>query len=208
MRLATGVDKDTLVLFTSDNGPWFQGSPGRLRGRKGMTWEGGVREPFLARWPGHIPPGKVCTGLASMMDILPTVAALAGAARPDNALDGIDIWPMLSGRKNELDRDVLLYFDDENVQCARLGNWKLHFSRYNNATWSPPPAGGRKNITLAKPELYDLANDPDESYDVAAEHPDVVAKMQGRVVALIPGFPEEVRRAWTDTLSRQSGDTR
>ena len=204
----TGVDNDTLVLFTSDNGPWFQGSPGRLRGRKGMTWEGGVREPFLARWPGHIPPGKVCTGLASMMDILPTVAALAGAARPDNALDGIDIWPMLSGRKNELDRDVLLYFDDENVQCARLGNWKLHFSRYNNATWSPPPAGGRKNITLAKPELYDLANDPDESYDVAAEHPDVVAKMQGRVAALIPGFPEEVRRAWTDTLSRQSGETR
>lgn len=204
----TGVDNDTLVLFTSDNGPWFQGSPGRLRGRKGMTWEGGVREPLLARWPGRIPPGRVCTGLASMMDILPTVAGLTDAPRPKNALDGMDIWPMLSGRKSELDRDVLLYFDDVNVQCARLGKWKLHFSRYNNATWSPPPPGGRKNITLARPELYDLANDPDESYDVAAEHPDIVVKMQGRVGALMPGFPEEIRRAWMDTLSRQSRETR
>ena len=84
-----GLDRNTLVLFSSDNGPWFQGSPGRLRGRKGMTWEGGVRVPMVARWPGRVPAGKRCDGLASPMDVLPTVAKLCGVT-PKNPVDGVD----------------------------------------------------------------------------------------------------------------------
>jgi arylsulfatase len=192
----TGNDANTLVLFTSDNGPWFQGSPGRLRGRKGMTWEGGVREPFLARWPGKIAAGTVCNGIASAMDIVPTVSRLCSAALPAKKLDGIDIWPMLSGKAKELGRDPLLYFDDWNLQCVRWKQWKMHLARYNSVTYSPAPAEGRKNQFLQTPELYDLTSDIDESYDVAPEHPDIVRDLLARVDAAVQTFPDEVRRAY------------
>lgn len=197
-----GLDNNTLVMFSSDNGPWFQGSPGRLRGRKGMTWEGGVREPFIARFPGRIPKARTCTAVTSMMDILPTVGKLCGAALPKNPLDGIDIWPLLTGQKEDLPREALLYFDDVNLQCARLGKYKLHVARYNNVTYSPAPAGGRVNLPLTSPELYDLVADPDESYDIAAEHPDVVRDIQARITKLMPGFPEPIRKAHEDTRRR------
>jgi arylsulfatase A len=93
-----GLENNTLVLFSSDNGPWYQGSPGGLGGRKGMTYEGGVREPLIARLPGRVAKGRVCDGIASTMDLLPTIAKLCGVDLPKAALDGIDIWPMLSGR--------------------------------------------------------------------------------------------------------------
>src|SRR5690242_5932685 len=93
----TGVERDTLVMLSSDNGPWYQGSPGRLRGRKGSTYEGGVREPFLARWPGRIPRGKTTRALASLMDVFPTVTKLAGGKLPAAPLDGVDMWPLLTG---------------------------------------------------------------------------------------------------------------
>ena len=80
-----GMERDTLVMFSSDNGPWYQGSPGKLRGRKNTTYEGGVREPFIARWPGRISGGRVCDGLASMMDVFPTVAKLCGGALSEKA---------------------------------------------------------------------------------------------------------------------------
>ncbi len=200
-----GLDNDTLVLFSSDNGPWYQGSPGRLRGRKGMTWEGGVREPFIARMPGRIPKGRVVSGVASTMDILPTLSRLCGAALPRNPPDGIDIWPMLSGAAGEIEREALLYFDNLYVQCARWGKWKLHVSRYNSVTYSPAPAGGRINFPLAQPELYDLVADPDESYDVAPENPKVVAEIRARIERLMAGFPEPVRNAYTETLGRATG---
>ena len=126
-----GLEDRTLVLFSSDNGPWYQGSPGRLRGRKGSTWEGGVRVPFLARWPGRIPKGRVSNALTSMMDIVPTFLKLAGAPPPPKPLDGVDIWPILSGQREELEREALLYFDNIHLQCARWGRWKLHVARYN-----------------------------------------------------------------------------
>jgi arylsulfatase len=198
-----GVEKNTLVLFSSDNGPWYQGSPGRLRGRKGMTWEGGVREPFLAKLPGRIPAGRVCHGLISLMDVFPTVVRLCGAQAP-NPVDGIDIWPLLSGAKPELERDALLYFDDVNLQCARWGKWKLHVARYNNVTYSPAPAGGRVSYWLPKPELYDVVSDVDESYDVADLHPDVVRQIMERVEAQMAGFPEGIRKAWAEQKARVS----
>jgi len=162
-----------------------------------------LREPFLARWPGRIPAGLVSDGIAGTVDILPTVAALAGAALPAKPVDGIDIWPLLSGRTPQLDREVLLYFDNWNVQCARWKQWKLHFSRYNSDAYNPAPANGRVNLALAAPELYDLQQDPNESYDAAPEHPEIVAQIRSRVDRLIEGFPEEVRKAYADTKTRQ-----
>ena len=197
-----GVENNTIVLLSSDNGPWFQGSPGRLRGRKGMTYEGGMREPCIARYPGKIPKDRVCSGVASTIDILPTLAKLCDAPLPKNPLDGIDIWPMLSGQKNELEREAFLYFDNVNLQCARLGRYKLHMTRYNSLAYSPPPAKGRFNLPLKPPELYDLINDPDESYDIAAEHPDVVKDMQARVERLMATFPEEIQKAHRETMAR------
>jgi len=197
-----GLANDTIVMFSSDNGPWYQGSPGRLRGRKGSTYEGGVREPFLAKWPGHIPKGAVCKGIAGTVDILPTLAGLCDVPAPKNPLDGINIWPLLSGQKQELEREVLLYFDGWNVQCARWRQWKLHFARYNSMAYNPAPPGGRVNLVLPAPELYNLESDPDESYDAAPGNPQVVAHMMSRVEALVSGFPDEVKKAWEATRNR------
>ena len=199
-----GLDGTTLVMFSSDNGPWYQGSPGRLRGRKGMTYEGGVREPFLARFPGRIPKGSLCTGVAGTIDILPTVGKLTRASLPDKPLDGIDIWPLLSGGRKSLEREALLYFDNWNLQCARWGRWKLHFARYNSIAYNPAPPGGRMNLPLVPPELYDIENDPDESYDIAPESPKVVAEITSRVERLLAGFPEEVKKAWAETRERKT----
>lgn len=198
-----GLEKDTLVLFSSDNGPWFLGSPGHLRGRKGTTYEGGVREPFLARWPGKIPAGKVCHGVASTMDILPTVAKLCGTT-PTNPADGVDIWPLLAGQKQEIEREALLYFDNLYAQCVRRGKYKLHVARYNSAVYSPAPASGRVNLPLPAPELYDLSIDPDESYDIAPENPEIVKDLQGRLERLMAGFPETIRKAHADTFAKQT----
>jgi len=203
-----GIDNNTFGMFSSDNGPWFQGSPGKLRGRKGTTYEGGVREPFVTRFPGRIPAGTVCTGIASTMDILPTLARLCGAQLSAKPLDGIDIWPMLSGQKQMIEREALLYFDDWYVQCARWGKWKLHFARYNAAPYSPAPQGGRINLPLPRPELYDLERDQDESYDVAPENPEVVQETLRRVERLVAGFPEEVRMAYQETRAKQVADSK
>jgi arylsulfatase A len=199
-----GLDNNTIVMLSSDNGPWYQGSPGRLRGRKGSTYEGGVREPFLARFPGRIPKGLVSTGVAGTVDILPTLAQLCDAPRPGKPVDGIDIWPLLSGKSKQLEREALLYFDDWNLQCARWGKWKLHFARYNSFAYGPAPAAGRFNLALSTPELYDLDADADESYDVAGDNPGVVREIQGRVARLLPTFPDEVQKAWTATPGRET----
>jgi arylsulfatase len=201
----TGLDRDTLVMFSSDNGPWHQGSPGRLRGRKGWTFEGGVREPFIARMPGRIPVGRVTDAVGSTLDILPTVAKLCGAPLPSKPLDGVDLWPVLSGRAPAVERDVLLYFDNWHVQCARWKNWKLHVARYNNMAYNPAPPGGRMNLPLDKPELYDLDTSPDESYDTAADHPDVVTEILRRIDVMLPSFPEPVRQDWIETRARNAG---
>jgi arylsulfatase A-like enzyme len=194
-----GLDDNTLVMFSSDNGPWYQGSTGYLRGRKGSTYEGGVREPLVARFPGRIPAGLVSNGIASTMDILPTLAKLAGAPLPAQPLDGIDIWPLLTGEAESIDRDVLLYFDDWQLQCARWGKWKLHVARYNSDAFEPGPPEGRINLPLIHPELYDMENDPEESYDTAIDNPDVVAKIRTRINELLLTFPDVVRSYWRDT---------
>jgi arylsulfatase len=195
----TGTAGSTLVLFSSDNGPWYQGSPGHLRGRKGETWEGGVREPFIAWMPGRIPKGRVSNAVGSMLDVTPTIAKLCGAAAPVKGVDGLDVWRLWTGAVDQVEREPLLYFDDVHLQCARWGRWKLHVSRYNRRGYSPPPKEGLKNLLLPTPELYDLQMDSDESYDVADLHPDIVRQMLGKVEAAMKTFPEDIARDWEIT---------
>ena len=202
-----GLDENTLVLFASDNGPWFQGTAGGLRGRKAETWEGGMREPFIARLPGRIPAGSVSTAVATTMDILPTVARLTNARTPATVLDGVDIWPILSGEQQQVEREVFLYFDGWNLQCARSGRWKLHVARNNTPAWVPTPVTGRVNLPLMSPELYDLESDPQESSDCAADKPEIVAAIRERIEWLLPSFPEQVQNAWRQTMERRVGYT-
>jgi arylsulfatase A len=203
----TSSAENTLVLFSSDNGPWYQGSPGRLRGRKGETWEGGVREPFIAWMPGRIRPGRVSGAVGSMLDVTPTVAKLCGAAAPAKPVDGLDVWRLWSGEVDRMDRAPLLYFDDVHLQCARWGQWKLHVSRYNRRAYSPPPNDGLKNLLLTKPELYDLNADADESYDVAALHPEIVRRMMETIAAGMKSFPDDIRHDWEVTKERKVSPT-
>jgi arylsulfatase A len=192
-----GLEDDTLVIFTSDNGPAIgEGSRGCLRGRKGSTYEGGVREPFAAKWPGRIPEGKMANGVAATIDLLPTIAGLIGASLPDKPLDGIDIWPMFTGKRRKMNRNVLLYWDGWSLTAARLDKWKLRFKA---------DSVGMKGIGVGLPALYNLEIDPDESYNAAMDHPDIVSDITRRVEALIPGFPEEVQEAWA--MSRTSETT-
>lgn len=201
-----GIEENTLVVFTSDNGPWYQGGAGRLRGRKGSTFEGGVREPFLARMPGTIPAGSEPIGVASMMDLLPTLAGMAGAELKV-AVDGVDILPMLKGDRAYIDREVLLYFDEHHLQCARWGPWKLHLARYNTPAWSPDPPSGRRNLPLPHPELYNVVADPSEAFDLAPEHPEIVAQIRAMVDAQLPSMPDLTRWDWRDTMSLKVQET-
>lgn len=204
---AKGIDENTLVVFTSDNGPWYQGSAGRLQGRKGSTYEGGVREPFIARFPGRIPAGATAGGIASAMDLMPTFARLAGASVPASTVDGIDIWEMLTGEKAYLDRDPLLFFDRWDIQCVRWGPWKLHLSRYNSHAWTVDPPGGRFNLPLRKPELYHIDDDPTESYDRAPQQAKLVADLKKKVEDMVQLLPDEARRSWRDMQSQRVQDT-
>lgn len=202
-----GLEENTLVLFASDNGPWYQGHPGPLRNRKGTTFEGGVRVPLLARWPGRIPQGRVTAAAASTLDLFPTLMKLCGGTATANPLDGTDIMPVLSGATNHIDRDLLLYFMDWNAQTARHGKWKLHLSRYNIIRYAIEPREDPVNLPLPAPELYDMERDPGESYDVAPEHPDVVKSMTSSFERLIATFPEPVRQAYAETRARKPART-
>jgi arylsulfatase len=207
------LDRNTLVLFTSDNGPWFQGSPGRLRGRKGDTFEGGMREPFLACFPGRIPsassrrrpggkePIRNVHAPASALDLLPTIAGFAGTTLPGNPLDGVDIGPVLTGSVTEVDRPLFFYFSGWHLQCARLGPWKLHMSRANVPAYTAEPKVGLFNLRLLNPELYKVDTDPEEAEDLSGQNPAVVADIQERVAQMLPSLPAEVQAAWKRTQS-------
>ena len=205
-----GVEQNTLVMFTSDNGPWFQGSPGRLRGRKGDNFEGGLRVPFVARFPARILPSshlrarsiRTIPALASALDIVPTVAAFTGAGLPRNPLDGVDIGPLMMDKATDVVRPPLLYFSRWNLQCIRSGPWKLHVSRGNVPAYTAEPKAGFFNLRLVHPELYNLETDPEEAQDLSGQHPDIVAALQRRIAELLPSFPPDVAAAWQDTQKR------
>ncbi|MEZ5354381.1 MAG: sulfatase [Bryobacteraceae bacterium] len=205
---ANGVDENTLVLFSSDNGPWYQGSPGLLRGRKGQTYEGGMRVPLIARWPGRIPEGAVSDAFASTMDVVPTVARWTGAPLPANRLDGADLSPVLTGEASQVERGPFFYFNDIYLQCARIGEWKLHISRFDIPAFVPLKKGvTRVNLRLPRPELYNVVHDPEESYDRASRNPEIVASIQAAIAAAVPTFPAGVIDAHQETMRRRVRDT-
>ena len=173
---AAGIDRRTLVVFTSDNGPWLPfkthgGSAGPLRGGKGTTWEGGVRTPAIFWWPGTIRPAVV-TDVGSAMDLFVTAAGLAGAEPPrDRAIDGVDLRAALTGRGRVPARTLFYYWDSE-LRAVRKGPFKAHF--ITSGAYGDGEARAEHNPPL----LFDLAADPGERYDIAAAHPDVVADLQ------------------------------
>ncbi len=201
-----GLDERTLVIFISDNGPWLlygnhAGSAGPLREGKGTAFEGGQREPCLMRWPGKIPAGTVCRELATTMDILPTVASLAGAEAPrDRIIDGKDIWPLMSGQPGaKSPHEAFFYYWGRHLQAVRSGPWKLHFA--HNYTKPDPPGGEGKpgkystrNIELA---LFNLENDIAETTDVAEQHPEVVRRLEA--------LAEKCREDLGDTAVKRQG---
>ncbi len=174
-----GLDERTLVLFSSDNGPWSifdeqSGSTGPLRGAKGGTFEGGMRVPAIFRWPGTIPPGVV-TDLGATLDLLPTLAALAGARAPaDRELDGYDLSAVLRGQARSPRQDVF-YYRGPRLYALRHGPYKAHF--FTRSEYGPDP-----EVAHDPPLLYDLDQDPGEKYDVASRHPDVITALR-RVAA-------------------------
>lgn len=161
-----GIAENTIVLFTSDNGPFPEGSTGGLRGGKATAWEGGFRVPFIARWPGLIPEGAVTGVMAMNIDLFPTIAALAGAPLPDSlTLDGRNILPVLTGASNESPHEVLYFFNHDRIAGLRTQDWKIVVrADYRNIErWLP----GR-DVRL----LFDMRNDPTERYSLAAHRPD------------------------------------
>ena len=181
------LDKDTLVVFTSDNGPWLSygdhaGSSGPLREGKGTMFDGGCRESTLMWWPGTIPAGSVCSTPAMTIDILPTVAELIGAQLPDHKIDGKSIVNLVTGKNDKSPQEAYYFYYGQQLQAIRMGKWKLHFPHgYRTMAGRPGGTGGiptkysQAKIGLS---LFNLEEDIGESTDVKAKHPKVVAKMQ------------------------------
>ncbi len=171
------LDERTLVLFTSDNGPWLTfhqqgGSAGLLREGKGCTYEGGMREPALAWWPDTVPAGVTTQAIASTLDFLPTACRLAGVQPPaDRPLDGFDLTPVLVEQQPGR-RETFFYYRDNRLMAVRMGRWKAHF-----ITQDAYGAGARTPVTHATPVLYDLGVDPGEQWDVADQHPEVLKQI-------------------------------
>ncbi|MBN1479998.1 arylsulfatase [candidate division KSB1 bacterium] len=168
-----GLEEKTLMLFTSDNGAAqrWGGSNGILRGWKGSVWEGGQRVPCVVQWPGHIPASVERATMTCTMDLLPTLARLAGVSLPNRRIDGKDITPVLLGESTESPHDVFYFYQMGQLQAVRSGPWKLHLPLADKLrNWGPsegPQAA----------QLYHLENDCTESHDLAAEHPAIVEQL-------------------------------
>lgn len=171
------LDQNTIVWFTSDNGPWltFQdhgGTAGLLREGKGTTWDGGMREPTVCWWPGTIPAGQVSSELGTTMDIYATSLSLAGAKLPpDRVVDAFDLSASLMGTSKS-PRDAVYYYRGTKLMALRKGPWKAHFATQESYT------DNNKLNDHDPPVLYNLEVDPSEKWDVAEQHPDVVADLK------------------------------
>lgn len=198
--------ENTLVIFTSDNGPWLlygnhAGSSGPLREGKATEFEGGVRVPCIMRWPGKIKAGQECHEMALHMDIFPTIAKLTGAKDPvTRYIDGKNIWPLMRGEKNaQTPHDAMYYYWIQQLHAVRSGDWKLHLPHdYPKPT--PPGSDARpgKYTTLKTGlELYNLRDDQSESNNVAAQNPAVVLRLMQIV--------EDAREDLGDSLTKREG---
>lgn len=201
------IDENTFVLFTSDNGPWYGGSTGGLRGMKGSTYEGGHRVPCIARWPGRIPAGIVSHELAVTMDVFTTVLKVAEISPPqDRVIDGRDLVPLFTSKTAKSGHAAIVGAPGAQLTTVRDGRWKLHVlpskdpflgATKRGGTWvdprgpdgttilapreQPQPSqypGVQTGVPAAALQLFDLVNDPAEQIDVAKEHPEVVSRLR------------------------------
>lgn len=169
------LDENTLVVFTSDNGPWWEGSTAGLRSRKGNAWEGGLRVPFVARWPAGIPPSTTSDAATMNIDLLPTLVALAGGALPDDRpIDGRDISSVLRG-SHESPHEALYLYRGDRIAAVRSGDWKLVVESFYVAVLATI---GHSNYYYHPGLLFDLADDPAETYSVTREHPEVAVELR------------------------------
>ena len=206
-----GLDERTLVVFTSDNGPFLSygehaGSAGPLREGKLTAFSGGVDVPCVMRWPARVPAGRVTDELVTTMDLYVSFARLSGAALPSAKIDGTDLTPFLLGEKGAKGREAFWFYSGEELQAVRVGDWKLHLPHEYLTVAAEPGKGGKpSNWENMKPQaievsgirgiasrhgyrvekiglaLYDLKHDPGETRDVAGAHPEIVARLQTEV---------------------------
>jgi arylsulfatase A len=206
-----GLVERTWVIFTSDNGPWLSygahaGSADPLREGKGTCWEGGTREPCIMRWPGKIPAGTESSDMLMTIDLFPTVAKLIGAPLPTHKIDGLDIWPLISGRRGARNPHQGYWFYYENNQLQSVsspdGRWKLQLphtyrtlgGRIGRSDGLPIPYA---QVKIEETELYDLKADIGEARNVARQHPEIVKSLL--VLA------EEARQELGDSLTQRTG---
>jgi arylsulfatase A-like enzyme len=178
------LDDNTVVIFTSDNGPWLVhaengGSATPLRNGKGTTWDGGMRVPCIMRWPGHVPAGTTCSEIASTIDILPTFAKLAGTSAPtDRIIDGKDILPLMTGAPGATSpHDAFYYYSRNDLMAVRSGEWKL---KLETPLSEELVYRGYKGPEASLPEgLYHLPTDPGEQKSLLRDHPDIAERLRG-----------------------------
>lgn len=205
------LEKDTLVIYTSDNGPWLSygnhaGSAHPLREGKGTSWEGGTREPCIMRWPGKIPAGTTGGDMLMTIDLFPTIARLIGAELPRHRIDGLDVWPLITGQpgaKNPHD-GYYGYYENNQLQSVTSadGRWKLQLPHIYRTLGGRP--GGTNGVPakyeqrhLQQPELYDLQADIGESANIAAQHPGIVKQLEA--------LAEQAREDLGDSLTKRTG---
>jgi len=207
-----GLDDNTLVVFTSDNGPWLSygnhaGSAGPLREGKGTAWEGGTRVPCLMRWPGKLPAGTSSGEMLMTIDLLPTFAKLIGAKLPDHKIDGLDVWPLLAGTPGAKNphESYWSYYAQNELQAVFTGDgrWKLQLPHGFRSLAGRP--GGTNGIPakyegakIEQPQLYDLQADIGEKTDVASSHPTVVHQLLAHA--------EKARAELGDSLTQRKGN--
>ncbi len=207
----TGLAGNTLVIFTSDNGPWLNygdhaGNTGGYREGKGTSFEGGQRVPCLMMWPGVIPEGAVCNSIASGIDILPTLADLTGAPMPENKIDGVSLLPILKGDITAQPRNTFFYYYRKNsLEAVRHNQWKLVFPHPGRTYEGHQPGSnglpGEVNQNYPHPGgLYDLRRDPGERYNVEASFPEIVEQLKSMAA--------EAREELGDELTGEPGKNR
>jgi arylsulfatase A len=179
-----GLEKNTLVLFTSDNGPWLimgnnGGEAGPLRNGKGSTWEGGMREPTIAWWPGRVAAGSACDAVCGNIDVLPTFVKLAGGEIPaGNKIDGADIAPLLFGASTRSPREAQFYFLGSKLEAVRSGPWKLRLAGAIETMYGKRKTEAPMPTPAKAAMLFNLDEDIGEKTDVAAQHPDIVKRLE------------------------------
>jgi len=184
-----GIEKNTIVIFTSDNGPWLNfgnhaGNTGGLREGKGASYEGGMKVPFIIRWPSQVKAGTICNKMASTIDLLPTFAAITNGKLPDHKIDGLNILSLFKGEEKANPRQEFYYYYGINqLEGVRRGDWKLvlpHKGR-TYVGFAPGKDGYPGSVNEQAESglaLYDLRRDPGERYDVKDTYPEIVADLQ------------------------------